>query len=106
MNLKAGNALKRFLAAQMKLHDEMCGKRTLATIATHDLQLLHWPLLYDARPPKLLKIVPLSRKETNAVDLMKQLQSEAEEQRKQKKRQNVSGLHKYLQLLDGKENYP
>ncbi|KAG5838728.1 hypothetical protein ANANG_G00226660 [Anguilla anguilla] len=106
MNLKPGNALKRFLVAQMKLHDEMCGKRTLATIATHDLQFLHWPLLYDARPPTLLKIVPLSRKETNAVDLLRQLQFEAEEQRKQKKRQNVSGLHKYLQLLDGKENYP
>ncbi|KAJ8371150.1 hypothetical protein SKAU_G00111780 [Synaphobranchus kaupii] len=106
MNLKPGNALKRFLLAQIKLHDEMCGKRTLATIATHDLQLLHWPLLYDARPPKLLKIIPLSRKEMNAVDLMRMLQFEAEEQRKQRKRQNVSGLHKYLQLLDGKENYP
>ncbi|KAJ8257598.1 hypothetical protein GJAV_G00187490 [Gymnothorax javanicus] len=106
LNLRPGNALKRFLLAQIKLHDEMCGKRTLATIATHDLQLLHWPLVYDARPPKMLKIVPLSRKETNAVDLMRQLQFEAEEQRKQKKRQNVSGLHKYLQLLDGKENYP
>ncbi|KAJ8264962.1 hypothetical protein COCON_G00140610 [Conger conger] len=106
MNLKPGNALKRFLTAQIKLHDDMCGKRTLATIATHDLQLLHWPLLYDARPPKLLKIVPLSRKETSAADLLRQLQFEAEEQRKQKKRQNVSGLHKYLQILDGKENYP
>ncbi|KAG7472792.1 hypothetical protein MATL_G00112720 [Megalops atlanticus] len=106
MNLKPGNALKRFLAAQIKLHDEICGKRTTATIATHDFELLHWPLLYDARPPKTLKIVPLGRKEMNAVDLMRQLQLEAEEQRKQKKRQNVSGLHKYLQLLDGKENYP
>ncbi|KAI1892581.1 hypothetical protein AGOR_G00135050 [Albula goreensis] len=106
INLKPGNALKRFLTAQIKLHDEICGKRTVATIATHDLQLLHWPLLYDARPPKSLKIVPLGRKEMNAVDLIRQLHLEAEEQRKQKKRQNVSGLHKYLQLLDGKENYP
>ncbi|KAJ8386882.1 hypothetical protein AAFF_G00165830 [Aldrovandia affinis] len=106
MNLMPGNALKRFLAAQMKLHDEICGRRTVATIATHDLQVLHWPLVYDARPPKTLKIIPLGRKEMNAVDLMRHLQLEAQEQRKQKKRQNVSGLHKYLQLLDGKENYP
>ncbi|XP_073459804.1 leucine-rich repeat-containing protein 47 [Aquarana catesbeiana] len=31
---------------------------------------------------------------------------EAEDQRKQKKRQNISGLHKNLHLLDGKENDP
>ncbi|XP_066546666.1 leucine-rich repeat-containing protein 47 [Amia ocellicauda] len=106
MNLKAGNSLKRFLTAQIKLHDEICEKRTAATIATHDLSLIKGPLLYDARPPKTLQIVPLGRKETKASDLVRQLQLEAEEQRKQKKRQNVSGLHKYLHLLDGKENFP
>ncbi|MGH0154039.1 UNVERIFIED_CONTAM: hypothetical protein FKN15_026344 [Acipenser sinensis] len=106
MNLKSGNALKRFLTAQIKLHDEICEKRTKATIATHDLQLVKGPLLYDARSPKTLKIIPLGRKEIKAADLVRQLQLEAEEQRKQRKRQNVSGLHKYLQLLDDKENYP
>ncbi|XP_073512832.1 leucine-rich repeat-containing protein 47 [Phyllobates terribilis] len=106
MNLKPGNALKRFLTAQTKLHEDMCDKRTLATIATHDLQLVKGPLLYDARPPKEFTIIPLNRKEINAKELLRQLKFEAEEQRKQKKRQNVSGLHKYLHLLDGKENYP
>ncbi|XP_066501006.1 leucine-rich repeat-containing protein 47 [Hoplias malabaricus] len=106
MNLKPGNALKRFLAAQTKLHDEICAKRTTATIATHDLSLLKPPLQYDARPPDILRIVPLGRKEMKAADLLKMLQQEADEQRKQKKRQNVSGLHKYLQLLDGKDHYP
>ncbi|XP_013990911.2 leucine-rich repeat-containing protein 47 [Salmo salar] len=106
MNFRSGNALKRFLAAQTKLHDDLCGKRTTATIATHDMQLLKGPLMYDARLPPILKIVPLGRKEMTAVELMRQLQLEAEDQRKQRKRQNVSGLHKYLQLLDGKELYP
>ncbi|KAK2898497.1 hypothetical protein QQF64_032276 [Cirrhinus molitorella] len=106
MNLRQGNALKRFLAAQTKLHDEICGKRTTATIATHDLSLLKAPMLYDARPPDTLKIVPLGRREMKAAELLKQLQQDAEELRKQKKRQNVSGLHKYLQLLDGKDLYP
>ncbi|KAM9476277.1 leucine-rich repeat-containing protein 47 [Clarias gariepinus] len=106
MNLKPGNALKRFLAAQTKLHDDICGKRTTATIATHDLSLLKAPLLYDARPPDVLRIVPLGRKEMKAGDLLRMLQQEADEQRKQKKRQNVSGLHKYLQLLNGKDHYP
>ncbi|XP_051964577.1 leucine-rich repeat-containing protein 47-like [Xyrauchen texanus] len=106
MNLRQGNALKRFLVAQTKLHDEICAKRTTATIATHDLGLLKAPLLYDVRPPDTLKIVPLGRKEMKAAELLRQLQQEADEQRKQKKRQNVSGLHKYLQLLDGKYLYP
>ncbi|KAM4609721.1 leucine-rich repeat-containing protein 47 [Polymixia lowei] len=106
MNLRPGNALKRFLMAQTKLHDDLCGKRTTATIATHDMQLLKSPLVYDAKPPAQLKIVPLGRKEMTAVQLMRQLQLDADEQRRQKKRQNVSGLHKYLQILDGKALYP
>ncbi|TRY82344.1 hypothetical protein DNTS_000066 [Danionella cerebrum] len=106
MNLRQGNALKRFLIAQTKLHDEMCNKRTTATIATHDLSLLKTPLLYDARPPDTLKIIPLGRKEMKVTDLLRHLQQEADEQRKQKKRQNVSGLHRYLRLLDGKALYP
>lgn len=106
MNLRRGNALKRFLVAQTKLHDELCGKRTIATIATHDVQLLKAPLVYDVKPPTQLKIAPLGRKEMTAVELIRHLQLEADELRKQKKRQNVTGLHKYLQILQGKAVYP
>ncbi|XP_007440841.1 leucine-rich repeat-containing protein 47, partial [Python bivittatus] len=106
MDFNTGNALKRFISAQTKLHEDLCEKRTAATIATHDLQLVKGPLLYEARAPEELKIIPLGRKEVKAKDLLRQLQAEAEEQRKQKKRQNISGLYKYLQLLSGKENYP
>lgn len=106
MNLKSGNALKRFLMAQTKLHDDLCGKRTIATIATHDVQQLKSPLMYDVKQPTQLKIVALGRKEMTAVELIRHLHLEAEELRKQKKRQNVTGLHKYLQLLQGKPLYP
>ncbi|XP_004070363.3 leucine-rich repeat-containing protein 47 [Oryzias latipes] len=106
MNLKPGNSLKRFLVAQMKLHDDLCGKRTIATIATHDAELLKGPLVYAVKTPTQLKVVPLGRKEMTAVELIRLLQLEADELRKQKKRQNVTGLHKYLQLLQGKPQYP
>ncbi|XP_037002849.2 leucine-rich repeat-containing protein 47 [Artibeus jamaicensis] len=106
MDLQAGNALKRFLTSQTKLHEELCEKRTAATIASHELRAVRGPLLYTARPPQDLKIVPLGRKEVKARDLVRQLQLEAEEHRKQRKRQTVSGLHRYLHLLDGKEQYP
>ena len=48
--------------------------------------------------------MPLGRREVKAKDLVRQLQLEAEEHRKQKKRQNVSGLHRLargLSLLPG-----
>ncbi|XP_068589087.1 leucine-rich repeat-containing protein 47 [Cebidichthys violaceus] len=106
MNLKSGNALKRFLVAQTKLHDDLCGKRTIATIASHDVQLIKAPLTYDVKPPTQLKVVSLGRKEMTAIELIRHLQVEADELRKQKKRQNVTGLHKYLQLLKGKAMYP
>ncbi|RVE70218.1 hypothetical protein OJAV_G00062760 [Oryzias javanicus] len=106
MNLKAGNSLKRFLMAQTKLHEDLCGKRTIATIATHDAALLKGPLVYGVRTPTQLKIVPLGRREMTAVELIRLLHLEADELRKQKKRQNVTGLHKYLQLLQGKSQYP
>ncbi|XP_042807795.1 leucine-rich repeat-containing protein 47 [Panthera leo] len=106
LDLQTGNALRRLLTSQTKLHEELCEKRTAATIATHDLRAVRGPLLYDTRPPQDLKIVPLGRREVKAKDLVRQLQLEAEEHRKQKKRQNVSGLHRYLHLLDGKESYP
>ncbi|XP_020506526.1 leucine-rich repeat-containing protein 47 [Labrus bergylta] len=106
MNLKSGNALKRFLVAQTKLHDDLCDRRTIATIATHDVQLLKAPLTYDVKPPTELKIASLGRKEMTAVELIRHIQLEADELRKQKKRQNVTGLHKYLQILKGKALYP
>ncbi|NWR75862.1 LRC47 protein, partial [Centropus unirufus] len=106
VNLEPGNTLRRFLSMQTKLHEDICEKRTAATIATHDLRLVKGPLLYDVQPPEELRITPLGRKEIKAKDLLRQLQLEAEEQRKQKKRQNISGLHRYLQLLDGKDHYP
>ncbi|XP_034552104.1 leucine-rich repeat-containing protein 47 [Notolabrus celidotus] len=106
MILKPGNSLKRFLVAQTKLHDDLCGRRTIATIATHDAQLLRAPLTYDVKVPTQLKITSLGRKEMSAVELIRHLQLEADELRKHKKRQNVTGLHKYLQILQGKSLYP
>lgn len=54
----------------------------------------------------LLQIVPLGRKEAKAKELVRQLQLEAEEQRKQKKRQNVSGLHRSVSWQTGLAHCP
>merc|ERR1712142_1347668 len=67
---KSPNLFKRFISDQTKLHDGVCQKRQVATIATHDLK------------------------------------QEAEEKRKEAKRNTISGIHKYLDLLTGKVVYP
>lgn len=44
------------LALQTKLHEDLCEKRTVATIATHDRAAVRGPLLYTGRPPQDLKV--------------------------------------------------
>ncbi|KAJ8021612.1 Leucine-rich repeat-containing protein 47 [Holothuria leucospilota] len=108
INLQKGNMFKQFIKLQTKFHDgPLCMKRTVATIATHDMQAIHSPLLYDARLPQLIEIIPLMKtKPVTAAALMSELLKEADEQRKAQKRNTVSGVHKYLDLLSGHERYP
>ncbi|KAK3595782.1 hypothetical protein CHS0354_025419 [Potamilus streckersoni] len=107
INLQATNTFKNFITLQTKLHDTVCQKRQAATIATHDLNSITKPLTYDAMFPHVLQIVPLSRqKEITGEKLVETLRKEAEEQRKEKKRNTISGVHKYLELLADKVQYP
>lgn len=102
------HTFKKFIQLQTKLHDTVCEKRNAATIATHDLaSLCPGKIVYAAYPPEEIKICPLGR--TNHVtgsELFAQLQREADELRKEKKRNVYSGVHKYLYLLEGKPVYP
>lgn len=59
-SLAHGVLLTLDLALQTKLHEDLCEKRTVATIATHDLRAIRGPLLYTARPPQDLKVRPAS----------------------------------------------
>ncbi|KAL4223455.1 RNA binding [Mactra antiquata] len=98
---------KEFITLQTKLHDTICQKRQVATIATHNLQSVKNPLRYDAMFPELLQIVPLFKhKEVSGQKLVDDLRKEADELRKEKKRNTFSGIHKYLDLLQDKTQYP
>ncbi|KAK3731244.1 hypothetical protein RRG08_025787 [Elysia crispata] len=104
---KSTNLYKRFIQLQTKLHESVCEKRQSATIATHDLKLLKGPLLYTATEPANMQLMPLNTtKTTTAEILVKELRDEAEAFRKEKKRSVLSGIHKYLDLLKGKDLYP
>lgn len=51
---------------QDKLHQNICRRRTLVAIGTHDLDTLEGPFTYEALPPKDIHFVPL--KETKMMN--------------------------------------
>ena len=129
-------SFKQFIQLQTKLHEGICDKRNAATLATHDLSLFPpgtlkkivifqfqfsccigrcefsnnfflGNLTYTAMEPNAIKIKPLGRsKVCSGAALFQNLQTEAINLRKEKKRNVYSGIHKYLYLLEGKPLYP
>lgn len=60
-----------FIDLQDKLHQNICRKRSLVAIGTHDYDTIKGPFVYDAKPPKDIKFVPLNQdEEFTAEDLM------------------------------------
>lgn len=109
------------------MHKNICEDRQKATIATHDLakvvssgaswavrtkdevvqsqspkRLVYW----DGKVPTKISLVPLGRKEMTAMELYRALNEEADAYRKLKKRDTISGIHKYIHLLKGKLFFP
>ncbi|XP_039251163.1 leucine-rich repeat-containing protein 47-like [Styela clava] len=107
LNLSKEGVFKKFIAIQTKLHDEVCGKRTIGTIASHDVSSLACSSLkYDAKEPDTFEIQPLGRGEqVSGLQLYKQLRAEADEMKKEKKRSQISGIYKYLSLLENQEKF-
>merc|ERR1719197_81944 len=52
-----------FIDLQDKLHQNICRRRTLASIGTHDLSTLKPPFVYEAKPPKDIIFTPLNQTE-------------------------------------------
>jgi phenylalanyl-tRNA synthetase beta chain len=60
-----------FIELQDKLHENICRRRTLVAIGTHDLDTVEGPFSYEALPPKEIVFTPLNQdKEMDAVELM------------------------------------
>lgn len=56
---------------QDKLHQNICRKRSLVAIGTHDLDTVQGPFVYDALPPNEIKFKALNQqKEMTAPELM------------------------------------
>ncbi|KAK3137032.1 hypothetical protein QOZ80_5BG0446750 [Eleusine coracana subsp. coracana] len=59
-----------FIDLQDKLHQNICRKRTLVAIGTHDLDTLQGPFSYEALPPQEINFVPLKQKESFRADTL------------------------------------
>ncbi|KAF8165223.1 hypothetical protein B0H34DRAFT_688366 [Crassisporium funariophilum] len=83
-----------FIDLQDKLHQNICRRRQLVAIGTHDLDTLTPPFRYEARPPKDIKFAPLGKdKAYTAEELMVLYESEKH-------------LSKYLPIIRDSPVYP
>ncbi|RDB22803.1 Phenylalanine--tRNA ligase beta subunit [Hypsizygus marmoreus] len=83
-----------FIDLQDKLHQNICRRRQLVAIGTHDLDTLKPPFRYEARPPKDIKFTPLNKdKAYTADELMTVYESDKH-------------LSKYLPIIRDSPVYP
>jgi len=54
------SSYKSFIDLQEKLHANICRRRSLASIGTHDADAIRWPLTYTAREPDAFSFVHLN----------------------------------------------
>ncbi|XP_060623878.2 phenylalanine--tRNA ligase beta subunit [Anolis sagrei] len=83
-----------FIDLQDKLHQNICRKRSLVAIGTHDLDTVCGPFTYTAKPPSEIKFKPLNQdKEYSAVELMDLYRTD-------------SHLRHYLPIIENEPLYP
>ncbi|XP_061639197.1 phenylalanine--tRNA ligase beta subunit isoform X3 [Phyllopteryx taeniolatus] len=83
-----------FIELQEKLHQNICRKRSLVAIGTHDLNTISGPFTYTAKPPGDISFRPLNQaKEYNATQLMSIYKTD-------------SHLRHYLHIIEDKPVYP
>jgi len=79
---------------QEKLHQNICRRRTLASIGTHDLDTISAPFTYTALPPKEIKFAPLNNsKVMDGEELMAHLSNDLH-------------LKQYLNIIRSSPVYP
>lgn len=83
-----------FIDLQDKLHQNICRRRTLVAIGTHDLDTLQGPFTYEALPPSHINFVPLKQtRDFTANELMEFYKSDLK-------------LKKYLHIIENSPLYP
>ncbi|XXG69204.1 hypothetical protein AAC387_Pa06g2132 [Persea americana] len=83
-----------FIDLQDKLHQNICRRRSLVAIGTHDLDTIKGPFTYEALPPTEINFVPLKQvKSFRADELMEFYKSDMK-------------LKKFLHIIENSPVYP
>jgi phenylalanyl-tRNA synthetase beta chain len=83
-----------FIDLQEKLHQNICRRRTLVSVGTHDLDTIQGPFSYEALPPEEIKFAPLNRNTVmNGHELMENLSKDLH-------------LKQYLYIIKDGPTYP
>lgn len=83
-----------FIELQDRLHQNICRRRTLVAIGTHDLDTIQGPFTYEALPPSEIDFVPLKQvKSFRADELMEFYKSDLK-------------LKKYLHIIENSPVFP
>ncbi|KAG8389670.1 hypothetical protein BUALT_Bualt01G0003000 [Buddleja alternifolia] len=83
-----------FIDLQDRLHQNICRRRTLVAIGTHDLDTIEGPFTYEALPPPEINFVPLKQTKTfRADELMEFYKSDLK-------------LKKFLHIIENSPVFP
>ena len=67
---------------QTRLHDTVCKRRRVATIATHNLDVITPPIQYHCRPATDINFTPLNgQKEVSVQEFLQRLEASKQEKR-------------------------
>ncbi|KAF4085749.1 hypothetical protein AMELA_G00098850 [Ameiurus melas] len=89
-----GDPQRLIITEEEKLHQNVCRKRTLVAIGTHDLDTISGPFTYTAKAPEEIRFRPLSQsQEYTAAQLMSLYKTD-------------SHLRHYLHIIEDEPLYP
>uniref|UniRef100_A0A183BC96 Leucine rich repeat containing 47 n=1 Tax=Echinostoma caproni TaxID=27848 RepID=A0A183BC96_9TREM len=98
---KSEAQLKAFLRAQEEWHKEIGQLRRRATLATHDLDTVQFPLVYTMRQSEQIQFHVLNNNDATTGDrFLTRLYHDAEADRKTRKQAKFSQLYRYLNTLN------
>lgn len=100
VSLNSGGLIRTFNKFQAKLHAKLSDNRKLATFSTHAFEAVKMPLTFSLQPIDEICLCPQNvRRSLTGLEVLANLQSQAEMERKNLKLNSYSASMQYLLLI-------